>query len=32
MDCIATFIHLVNNIETKKDGQETSFGAKIRIN
>ena len=31
MDCIDTFINLVNNMETKKDGQQTSFGAKIRI-
>ena len=31
MDCIDTFIDLVNNMETKKDGQQTSFGAKIRI-
>ena len=26
-----TFINLVNNIETKKDGQQTLFGIKIRI-
>ena len=26
-----TFISLVNNIETKKDGQQTLLGAKIRI-
>ena len=31
MDYIDTFINLVNNMETKKDGQQTSFGAKIRI-
>ena len=31
MDCIDTFINLVNNMETKNDGQQTSFGAKIRI-
>ena len=31
IDCIDTFINLVNNMETKKDGQQTSFGAKIRI-
>ena len=31
MDCIDTFINLVNNIETKKDGQQTFFGAKIHI-
>ena len=31
MDCIDTFINLVNNMETKKDGQQTSFGVKIRI-
>ena len=28
---IGTFINLVNNMETKKDKQQTSFGAKIRI-
>ena len=27
----STFINLVNNMETKKDGQQTSFGAKICI-
>ena len=32
MDCIDTFINLVNNMKTKKDGQQTSFGAKICIN
>ena len=31
MDCKDTFINLVNNMETKKDGQQTSFGVKIRI-
>ena len=36
MNCIDTFINLVNNMETnnmetKKDGQQTSFGAKILI-
>ena len=31
MDCRDTFINLVNNMETKNDGQQTSFGAKIRI-
>ena len=31
MDYIDTFINLVNNMETKKDGQQTSFGAKILI-
>ena len=31
MDCIDTFINLVNNIETKQYGQQTSFGAKTRI-
>ena len=30
-DGLYTFINLVNNMETKKDGQQTSFGAKIRI-
>ena len=30
MDCIDNFINLVNNMETEKDGQQTSFGAKIR--
>ena len=28
----SAFINLVNNMETKKDGKQTSFGAKIRIN
>ena len=27
----SSFINLVNNIETKKDGQQTSFRVKIRI-
>ena len=31
MDCIDTFINLVNNMETKKDGQQTLFGVKIRL-
>ena len=31
MDCKDTFINLVNNMETKKDGQQTSFGVKILI-
>ena len=31
MDCIDTFINLVNNMETKNDGQQTSFGAKTHI-
>ena len=31
MDCIDTFINLANNMETKKDEQQTSFGAKVRI-
>ena len=31
MDYIDTFINLVNNMETKKDRQQTSFAAKIRI-
>ena len=31
MDYVDTFISLVNNMETKNDGQQTSFGAKIRI-
>ena len=31
MDCRDTFINLVNNMETKNDGQQTSFGAKIHI-
>ena len=31
MDCIDTFINLVNNMETKKDEQQTLFGAKISI-
>ena len=30
-DCIDTFINLVNNMETKNDGQQASFGVKIRI-
>ena len=31
MDCIDTFINLVNNMETKKYKQQTSFGVKMRI-
>ena len=31
MDYVDTFISLVNNMETKNDGQQTSFGAKTRI-
>ena len=31
MDCIDTFIDLEYNIETKEDGQQTSFGVKIGI-
>ena len=31
MDYIDTFISLVNNMDTKKDGQQTLFGVKIRI-
>ena len=31
IDCMDTFIKLVKNMETKKDGQQTSFGGKIRI-
>ena len=31
MDYIDTFINLTNNMETKKDGQQTLFGIKIRI-
>ena len=29
MDCIDTFVNLVNNMETKNDGQQTTFGAKL---
>ena len=32
MDCIDTFINLANNMETKKDEQQTLSGVKIRIN
>ena len=28
MDCIDAFINLVNNMETKIDEEQTSFGAK----
>ena len=31
MDCIDTFINLVKNMETKKDEQQTLFGAKFHI-
>ena len=31
MDYIATFINLANNMETKKDGQQTISGVEIRI-
>ena len=31
IDCMDTFIKLVKNMKTKKDGQQTSFGGKIRI-
>ena len=31
MDCIDTFINLANNMETKKDEQQTLSGVKIRI-
>ena len=31
IDCMDTFIKLVKNIETKKDGQQASFGGKIHI-
>ena len=31
MDYIDTFINLVNNMDTKKDRQQTLFGVKIRI-
>ena len=31
MDCIDTFINLLNNMETKKEEQQTLFGVKIRI-
>ena len=30
MDYINTFINLANNMETKKDGQQTSFGVTVR--
>ena len=30
-DGLHTFINLVNNMETKRDGKQTSFGAKIHI-
>ena len=31
MDCVGIFNNLANSMKTKKEGQETSFGAKIRI-
>ena len=30
-DGLYTFINLVNNMETKRDGKQTSFGEKIHI-
>ena len=29
MDCIDNFINLVNNMETRKDGQQTLYGVKM---
>ena len=31
MDCIDIFINLANSMDTKKDGQQTLFGVKMRI-